>query len=158
MVVDKSTGEILLKPEQRAEPDFEDMTDQQRWDKLQRLRKIRSAIYDQITGLETVWLRELQQEDATVKEIEGRGQVVLDKGTPVYDTETVSQLYTVLGKDTCDSNGRALISTKITEQKKVDGVRIKQLLKHGKHVKSIVDEAKSKAVQKSPRIKLVERK
>jgi hypothetical protein len=108
--------------------------------------------------LETIWLRELQQEDATIKEIEERGQVVLDRGTPAYDMETVSQLYTVLGKDICDSNGRALISTKITEQKKVDGVRIKQLLKHGKHVKSIVDEAKSKAVQKSPRIKLVERK
>ena len=73
MVVDKSTGEIL-QPEQSAEPDFEDMTDQQRWDKLQRLRKIRSSVYDQITGLETIWLRELQQEDATVKEIEERGQ------------------------------------------------------------------------------------
>ena len=151
MVIDKTTGEIL-------QPEWDTMTDHQRWDKLQQLRQVRSAVYDQITSLETIWLRELQQEDATVKEIEERGQVVLDRGTPVYDMETVSQLYTVLGKDTCDSNGRALISTKITEQKKVDGVRIKQLLKHGKHVKSIVDEAKGKAVQKSPRIKLVERK
>ena len=151
-MVNWATGEVE-SPEQ--EQGFDIMTDMDKWDKLGRLREIRGLVSEQITLLEQEWIRELKDDGATTRNVRGRGLVSLDWGSPVYNKDNIRELYSLLGEDVCDAGTRKLISRRVTETEKVDGVRVRQLLKHGESVRKIVDDAQSNAVQKPARIKLI---
>lgn len=152
-MVDMLTGEVT---ETTFAESVESMTDKERWDSLSKMRQLRKTLAERIATLESAWIRDMHNMSASVKVIDGRGVVSVDRGTPVYNEKEIKKLYSLLGEDICDAGNRKLISTRITEQTKIDGVRVRQLLKHGDTVKKIVDDAQSNAVQRPLRLKLEE--
>jgi len=149
------TGEIQ---ERTYQQDWETYSDTDKWDTLKRTHSLRRELSERIMWMESQLLQELNRENATVRSIPDRGDVIIDRGTPQYDVKTMSTLYDVLGKDVCDEGTRKLINKKVTTSERVDGVRVNQLLKRGDDVRVIVEESLSRMVQKPPRIKLQERK
>ena len=154
-LIDKETGEII-NPPGFVTGDYSKMSPQQKWDALTRMRSIRKQISEKIAFIEAQLVIEMRESDASVQAVPRRGDIVLDRGTPAYDTKTISQLYEVLGENVCDAGNRKLVSTKVTSTEKVDAVRVRHLMKHGDSVKKIIADAYNNQVQRSPRIKLID--
>ena len=145
-IIDTNTGEVRQADK---------MSDTELWDNLTKIRDARRKLSEHQSLIESSLMSRLQDSNATIKHVPGRGDIVLDKGTPAYNPEVVSQLYEILGEEVCDSGNRKLVSKKVTTTEKVDGVRVKQLEKHGESVKKIIEDSKSSVSQRPPRIKLV---
>ena len=145
-IVNTDTGEVKQ---------IEEMNEVELWDNLTAVRDARRKLSNHQSLVESRLISSLQDSNATIKHVPGRGDIVLDRGTPAYDSSVMSKLYEILGEEVCDSGNRKLVSKKITTTEKVDGVRVNQLEKHGESVKKIKEDSKSSVSQRPPRIKLI---